>query len=645
MEVFLTQNSLSNEEKIKILEGIISKANNAYWNDNKPIIPDVEYDRYIEELKSISPDNALLSHIGGAKGKYRHNPPMLSLNKAYSYEDVIKWAKSVSRNDDEMIFIQPKYDGLAGKIENNRLTTRGNGTYGEDITSHKDLVSVEHIINDKNSIDGIVRRYSFDKYISLIEIEQPVYGELLITNEIFEEYFASGKILRIDGSKYSNPRNAVAGLFNQKDISTLPKGIVTFVPYNNQSIGVYLNRFEQTIESNIKEIEKDYKKKYPLDGIVFKIYDKNHYESLGNTSHHPKGAIAFKFQNASEESTLIDIEYGIGKENITATAIFSTINLNGTNISRAVVPMQSKTLPCIMNGDFRKGSLIVVEKAGDIIPHITEIHSSDGEVFKISCCPFCGSEIEVTESSVRCKNVNCRKKKIHKLYESLSILGCKNIGETTVDILCKNILQQKFLDISLANWMQEFSDNRNFLKMSEISGFGELSSKKVIEETIKIKQTDLIKFIACLCIPNVGTKIGKEFSKKFKNIESLLFISISDISELDGIGDVMASRIVSYFKENNEYIKNLAKHFFFESKIENENSRKICFTGSMSLSRSEMSKLAKENGFQVIDSVTKDLNILVVSDNADMTSSKCIKAQKNNVKIIRESDFLNKKGF
>lgn len=627
------------KERIKELENLICKANKAYWNDNVYFISDVEYDKLIEELKTLDPSNNLIQHIGGTKGKYRHNPPMLSLNKAYSYDEVIKWANSVSRNQDEMIFIQPKYDGLAGKIENGRLTTRGDGHLGEDITSHKNIVAILHLINDVNSPDGIIRRYTFDKYISLIEVEQPVYGELLIDNATFKEYFETGKILRADGSKYSNPRNAVAGLFNLKDISNIPAGIVTFVPYHIQSIGVRLSRLRQTIDFQIQEMRKS-DNTYPLDGIVFKIHDKKHFQELGNTAHHPKGAIAFKFQNESRETTLIDIEYGMGKESITATAIFSPVSINGTTISKAVVPMQSKNLPCIMNGDFKNGSTIIVEKAGDIIPHITEIFPSEGKIFTISKCPFCNSDIELTESSVKCKNENCRKKKIHKLYEALTILGVKNIGETTVDILSKHIIETQFLEINLYNWMNEFSTPKNYLKMTSISNFGELSSQKVIQETSQIKSTNLTKFIASLCIPNVGLKIGKELSKSYSNISKIISLPISTLSQIDGVGEVMANRLFDYFSSHNPEIIQLSNLFVFEEIKQPSTKKKVCFTGTMNFPRSKMSELASQADYEVIDTVTKDLSILVVANNADLSSSKCKKAEKYGVEIIRENDFL-----
>jgi hypothetical protein len=276
------------------------------------------------------------------------------------------------------------------------------------------------------------------------------------------------------------------------------------------------------VESCIKEIEKSYKSKYPMDGIVFKIYDKEHYNSLGSTAHHPKGAIAFKFQNVTAESKLLDVEYGIGKENITATAIFETVNLNGVNISRASIPMKSKTLPCIINGDFKKGDIVVVEKAGDVIPHIIEIKSNNGEVFTLNKCPFCGSEIEFTDSSVKCTNINCRKKQIHKLYESLVLLGINNIGETTVDILSKYILEKNNLEINVNNWMKEFSSDKNINIINKMENFGEISANNIINETKKIKNIDLSQFIASLLIGyhhrTQCTLIRTEFRKQSHSV-------------------------------------------------------------------------------------------------------------------------------
>lgn len=597
----------------------INKYRDAYW-EGEPLISDTEYDKLIEELRNIDSNNYLLNSIEHGKmkssnGKIKHETPMLSLNKVYNREDLFKWMKSVSRTEDELFYIQPKYDGISCHFEYGIYGTRGNGYEGEDITNVCIALCKHENDKEKNNF----------------------YGELVIKKSDFINIYS--KVFRPDGNVFKNSRNAVAGILGTDDyIYYAEQGaIITLIDYNKYSFEMKLNEFNEKwdiIKGIINSLD------YPMDGIVIKIADKEYGESLGYTSHHPKNAIALKFENVSEETKLIDIEWGMGKENITATAIFEPINLNGVEITRAYVAMQSQTLPCINNGDFRKDSKIIVERAGDVIPHIIKIDTNpNGELFKIDKCPFCGSEIEITKSAIKCKNDNCRKKNIHKLYEALVMLGSNNIGETTVDTICYHLIEKKGLEINLNNWINTISNSFNFI--SNIEGFGEKSASIIINETKMICNNTLPKFIASLGIPNVGIKIGTSLTNKFSTIENILNARLNEYINIEGVGKVMSERIFDYFNNNKEYIQNLIKNFKFEEINEQKTNKKtICFTGAMSLSRSEMTKLASEAGYNVIDSVTKSLDILVVANNADLTSSKCKKAEKYGTNIIKENVFL-----
>jgi DNA ligase (NAD+) len=383
---------------------------------------------------------------------------------------------------------------------------------------------------------------------------------------------------------------------------------------------------------------------YPMDGIVIKLKDNEYAESLGATAHHPRGAIAFKFENVKGETELIDVEWGMGKENITATAIFSPIDLNGVTISKAVIPMNSKTLPCIYKGNFTQGSKIVVERAGDVIPHIVNVETNtNGKLFTIDKCPFCNGEIEVTESAIKCVNDNCRKKLVHKLYDALVILGIKNVGEKNVDMVCEHVLEKNGFEINLLNWMTLFQKTPHnvFNTLNKIPRFGEKSIQNIIDATNNLVNTTIAQFIAALGIPNVGIKIGAELEKK-GNLLNILNLSEDDLANYEGIGEVMATRLHHAFQDNYLMILELASYFNFISTIKNSNNQSICFTGAMNLSRNEMSNIAQNAGFNVLNSVTKDLNVLVIADNVDMSSSKCQKALKYGTNIIREKEFLEK---
>lgn len=601
----------------------IQEYKDAYWN-GEPLVADSEYDKLIEELRKIDPNNSLLTQIEYNNTTYHnqieHKKPMLSLNKVYEKEDLFKWMKSVSRTENEEFFIQPKYDGISCHYEFGIYATRGNGNIGENITNVCIAMCNHETEKDYKKVD--------------------FYGEIVIKKSQFNTLYSN--IYRPDGNTFKNPRNAVAGILGTDDYMYYAnqKAVITLIDYDKYSFPIKVNEVESgwdIIKGVISSLD------YPMDGIVVKLADKEYAESLGATAHHPKGAIAFKFENVKTDTTLLDVEWGMGKENITATAIFEPVNLNGVTISKAVIPMNSKTLPCIYNGDFTKNSNITVERAGDVIPHIININTNpNGNVFSIDKCPFCGSEIEITESAIKCTNDNCRKKLIHKLYDALVVLGIKNIGEKNVDTICEYLFEKKGLKINLLNWMSLITNSSEcFELLKGIPRFGEKSAKNIIDATNSIKQTTLAKFIASLGVSNVGIKIGTEL-QNFGDIDNILKLPEDILANVDGVGEIMAKRLYKYFNENYDYIISLSSLFNFNSYKNNSVKQNICFTGAMLFSRSKMSDIAQKAGFNVLDNVTKDLNILVVANDADMSSSKCKKALKYGTKIIKEEEFLQK---
>jgi DNA ligase (NAD+) len=607
-------------DEILMLATDIMKYRDAYWN-GEPLISDTEYDNLIKKLQRLDPSNRLLNDIEhgvikSGNGKIKHDVPMLSLNKVYNKEDLMKWIKSVSRTEDELFYVQPKYDGISCHFNYGVYATRGDGYVGEDIT---------------NVCIAMCKHETAD-------IKNDYYGELVIKKSDFKNLYSN--IFRPDGNIFKNSRNAVAGILGTDDYMYYANqgAIFTLIAYNKYSFDMKANEAHDKwdiIRGVINSLD------YPMDGIVVKIADKEYAESLGYTSHHPKSAMAFKFENAQAETYLKGIEWGMGKENITATAIFEPINLNGVEVTRAYVPMQSQTLPCINNGDFREFSKITVERAGDVIPHITNIETNYlGVLFKIDKCPFCNSDIIVTNSAIKCSNPDCRRKKVHRLYDALVMLGVKNIGETTVDVICRKLIEKNGMEINLNSWMNSILKSNPFEFISRLDGFGEKSASIIIEETKMICNNTLPKFIASLGIPNVGIKIGTTLTDKFGDINHIIKANLCEYAGIEGVGKVMSERLHNYFKENGEYVLETAKHFIFEGTNPSSNSKSICFTGAMSYPRSQMSQFAKNAGYNVIDSVTKSLDILVVADNADLTSSKCVKAQKYGTNVITETEFF-----
>ena len=603
------------------LRNKISQLRQEYWSGNCST-PDSEYDALIEQLRKLSPLDPLLTtpEHGSLGGKQVvHKTPMLSLQKVYSEKDLFDWVQKISRSEDEVFLVQPKYDGVSCHYDQGVFSTRGDGEVGEDVTAVcKALCQVEKVGDDKS-----------------------YYGELVIKDSDFNGVYKSIKTAA--GTGFKNSRNAIAGILGTDDFSFYEKqgAVITLIDYRRYSFSSSCKDFQKKwylIRSVIYGLD------YPMDGIVVKLADEKYAQSLGCTSHHPRGAMAFKFANESAHTTLKDIEFGMGKNSITATAVFEPITISGTTITRAVVPMVSKTLPCVSNGDFKQGSKLVVERAGDVIPHIVSVDNNgiNNDPFGLTVCPYCGATLIFEESAARCPNDDCPEKKIQRLYCSLVTLGAENIGLATVRSVSAFIKNYYGGGIGLLNWMMYVPTADFASRFSLESGFGNSSANSIVGETIKIAKTTMAKFLAALNIPGIGIKVGTLLMERY-NISELLTCGEAHLVQIPGIGPVIAKRFVEYVSCHRGYIQVLASKFTMEvpaAQTSTVNTPSVCFTGAMKLPRSQMMDMAKKAGMQPTNVLTKSVNLLVLADQAAGNSSKCAKAAQYGIKIVKESEFV-----
>lgn len=597
------------------LESLIKKHDNLYWN-GKSEISDVEYDKLVEELKSIDPENELVNKVNSENAfgeKVFHKEPMLSLNKVYTKEELKKWMKSVSRTEDEVFKIQPKYDGISGKLENGILSTRGNGNEGTNISDK--LVMMNFHANKEIDIN-----------------KDYMLGEIVITNSDFINIYSN--IKSKSGRVFKNSRNAVSGLVGVEDFKFYQEqgAILTFVDYDKNSEEIKMSEFDSKFEEIEKRIQSY---DYPMDGIVIKLKDIEYGKSLGKTEHHPKNQIALKFTNESKVTKLIDIEWGMGKDNhITAVAIMEPVDIQGVTISRASIAL-NKPLdggPCIVEGDIAYGDIITIERAGMVIPYIKSIVPCEGErkIIKIEKCPFCGNDVEIGKSTVTCLNKECWEGKVRDLSSQLITLGVFGMGVAVI----RSIMNKTKID-NLYDFL-----NLKYEDMNGIEGFGETSKINVLKEIDKIKNVKEDIFLKALNITNLGGTTSKLILKQYKLDYILNNLKYEDIININGIGPITAKSVVENLAERRGEILKLSKLFTFETKEEIiGNKGTICFTGKSTYKRSEMEAKAIEKGFTPVDSVNKDLNILVVAD-INSTSSKTVKAKKLGIKIISESEFF-----
>ncbi len=593
---------------------LIEKSFDKYWNGEESPISDKQFDELIVKLSKDEPNHPLINKLGinTVRGeKVYHEKPMLSLDKVYSYSDLEKWIKSVSRNNDEQFIVQYKFDGLAGKLSNGILSTRGDGKVGENISRRKKDIRL--VVDNKY--------YSCSK-IPLCMINDDIVGEIVVTEQYFND-----NMNRIPNNTFKHPRNFVVGMVNRKD--DLPDGIkLDFVAYEYSSKVFFKTKeFNDDFWNDIV-CRMQIQKEYPTDGLVIKLYDKEYSDSLGFTSHHPNGSIAFKFYGERVWTKVRNIEWGMGKECLTPVAVFDSIYISGSNIDHATI----HNAEMLEKLDIAIGDEIEVEKAGEIIPHITNVRKSNNSKHALipNICPYCGSNVERIGVESVCKNINCSEKLFQKLLASVSIFEIDGMGENTLRSLFKKGIDDLYKLLTLKK--------ENIL---ELDGFKEKSANNLYNAIQKAKNISESKLLASLNTIGVGENIYKLVLQEFSLGELISGADFQKLSSIKGIGNIRAKEIKRSIANNKNLLSRLINgilNLMKEEKVSNNDT--ICFTGKMPESRTYYENIARERGFNPVSSVSKDLKILVTTE-IDRKSSKMDNARKFGVKIITLDDWLN----
>lgn len=588
--------------EIEKLRQLISDANKAYWLNHESIMSDTQYDAYVSELKSKCPNDPLVSFIGGVKGSCQHPYPMLSLDKAYSKDEILNWMNKVKRSIDEKFYVSPKLDGCTCRITDYNMFTRGDGYSGEDITK------VIPITNFKVWKDG-----------------RNDLGEMIITNSDFNNLCLSGEYTKQDGTVYQNSRNAVAGILGRKDVNPNDPKVLTFVSYDAVqfpvSITKVMNEWDQLIE-HMNTVFKD----YPTDGLVFKLADKEYADSLGNTDHHPRGAIAYKFQNESARTKITNIIWSPGKEYITPVATVEPININGSNITQVTLHNWRN----VHVNDIQIGDIVTIERAGDVIPKVVHVESGEKRMMynEPSHCEFCGRELKHTDVELYCTNEYCKGKILQKLESACKTFGLDGFGPAVLNELYDKCIVRDLLD--LVDFVNKVKCMPCDLGPGIISNLCDQINAWLAKG---VKEEDLL---TALCIPTIGSVTAKAV------VQSVSLIRL--ITEPSAINDVKITP--AKFKELKKFLTKDKRAWLFvlyckcNMKTNTSNSviRKICFTGTMSKPRKELEADAELKGFTSVNQVTRDLDILVVPDMTHQ-STKVSNAKKFGIRIITEQEF------
>jgi DNA ligase (NAD+) len=410
-----------------------------------------------------------------------------------------------------------------------------------------------------------------------------------------------------------------------KDISAmlLQKAKLTLVDYALISEAVPLNMLAERWEE-LKE--KFALLPYPMDGIVLKFADEQFRRELGNTAHHPRGEIAYKFTNRSAQSCLLGVEWSFGKNCLTPVALLEPVDISGITIKRASLHNAQN----LLDMDLKIGDTVTVERAGDVIPFIAarEPGHERRDPF-ITDCPACGSKVVRKGPELCCGNPDCPGAKLQLLTAAVRNLGIERLGEPTVAKLIAHCGVRSLRDLF------ELTEN----DIMKIDGFGEKSAANLIGEIRKAREVDDFQLVAALNIPNVGVNIAKLMLEKY-SFEELRNLPESELANISGIGPERAAAVAKAMQERQAELDELLAAVSLRRSEKSGDEPTICFTGKMPEKRSYYEKLARERGFRAVDSVTAALTLLVAAD-INENSTKLRNARKHGVQIMPLAEFLS----
>ncbi len=625
--------------------------NYRYYVLDSPEIPDAEYDRLFRRLKDLEekfhfvlPDSPT-QRVGAPAlerfDKVKHSEPMLSLDNAFTHDEVREFDKRIKKllgADGEIEYtVEPKYDGLAMELTYRqgllfRASTRGDGYEGEDVTQNiRTIRSVPLKIEGKRIPDEI-------------DIRGEVYMDLDEFERLNEERERSGDPL------FANPRNAAAGSVRQLDpsitvsrklfLACYGAGTVKGVRFESQSEFIewlrqarfptpakieVITGIDGVIDA-IREIERNRSSfRFETDGAVVKVNDYALQQKLGVKTREPRWAIAYKFQAHQGITKVLDIQGSVGRTGvITPFAVFEPVGIGGVTVSRSTLHNWDE----IERIDIKIGDTVIVERAGDVIPHVVTVlkekRTGKEKSFPVpKKCPACGSQVvkEEGEVAVRCVSLHCpaqiQEKIIH--FASRGGMDIEGLGEKNVELLHSRGLINHFEDI----YTLKKED------LLELPRFAEKSVQNFIRAIEKSKKTTLARFLYALGIIHVGEFAAKLLAGKFESLEKLYHVSPEDILDIKQIGEKIAASVVTFFndKKNLELLDVMLKehNLTISNPDYQEKKRKaqaagplegltFVITGSLPRPRKEVEELIESNGGRVSSAVSASTSCLVAGE-------------------------------
>ncbi len=650
------------KKELEALRKEIEYHNKLYYEQDEPEISDYEYDKLTQRLKKIEAEhpelitkNSPTQKVGGKNknifSQVTHDVQMQSLQDVFTLEDIESFVDKVHEEygKDMMFCVETKIDGLSISLEyeNGKLvrgSTRGDGFVGEDVTQNiMQIKCIPHELLSKDTVE--------------------VRGEVYLPRAEFEKI--NEKLESLGKPVLSNPRNAAAGTLRQLDSELVKDRNLSVFIFNVQK-GMNFEKHSQSLDylesvgmktiavrfvCNTKEevidaINKIGKMRdsleYDIDGAVVKVDDLGIRQEMGQTVKVPKWAVAYKYPPEQKATKVKDIVLQVGRTGqVTPVLIIEPVRVAGSIIAKTTL----HNFDYIKEKDIRIGDMVVIQKAGDVIPEVDRVlkEKRDGtekEYEVPTVCPICNEllEKENDEVALRCTNSECPAQVYRSIthFVSRDCMDISGMGDAIVDSLIEKGLLKDMADIY-------------YLTLEDIltlEGFKEKSSMNVINAIEASKRNSLDKLLFGLGIRHIGKKASKILSTTFDDIYKIADASIEDLNNIDDFGGIMAESVFNFFRKE-ETMKLIKKFEEAGVNLKGEKVEKasqtlkdmtICVTGSFdNYSRNDVTKLIEDNSGKASSSVSKKTSFVIAGENA---GSKLTKAHELGVEVKTIEEFI-----
>ena len=656
------------DKKIRVEElvELLNKYAYEYYSLDNPSVSDKEYDIKYDELRALeeetgyvlpySPTQRVGDVVLQGFNKYTHKARLWSLDKAQSFDEIKDWHNRNVKFVNEMnsrgenlpdlrYVITKKFDGLTINLtydENGILqtaATRGNGETGEEVTAQ--VKTIKEIPLKTSSGD-------------LFE----VHGEAIMTVEAFDKYNATSE------TPLKNLRNGAAGALRNLNVKeTARRGLSAFFYDVGYKEGSAFKNYEEMLKfikdkglpmddyiryaTTLEEVEKyiteikdmRFDLNYDIDGVVIAIDDIRTRELLGYTVKFPKWAIAFKFEAQEATTTLLDVEWNVGRSGrVGPTAILEPVELAGVTVKRATL----NNMDDIKRKGVMIGADVFIRRSNDVIPEIMGVVESSlenaTEIKVPETCPACGSHLVLDGAHYFCENtLSCKPQMVKSIvhFACRDAMNIEGFSEKTAEQLFEKLDIRSIADLY----------KLDYEKLLTLDKFGPKKAQNLLDAVERSKTPELYRFIYALGIPNVGVKTAKDLVNKFKSIEGLKSATFDELVSVQDVGDIVAKCVLEFFQEEkvlatiDELLK-LGVNPSFEEKVIVEssfNGKTVVVTGTLqNYSRGEIKAKLESLGAKVSGSVSKKTDYVIAGEEA---GSKLTKAQDLGVTVLSEEEF------